>query len=658
MALEADDLVREFVAGGYQSPAGDLFQTSLLRQWKSQHGVLPGEREEDPYPASETPHGDEHASGRARKPKDKDKGKPKGTPGPQPETSEEARKPVPPGEAREKQEVLPLPEDLPRDRDQIIPSVVYNAPDSRPNPRERSKTDVPIRTVGVPGEQWGNPTKFDYGMPTRRVAAFPKKRQREQRQKAERVSKKWYRKNRSRHTRRAIRRYRSNRFKAQFKRTNRLRHKFPTRFKRRPGGVRDPAQRSREWREEKQVQKRREQGRQATDDQFWVLWGPDFRDALITNLNAETNEIEFVLYPSSPMDEPGTVYPEVAPEHHSVPAPEFYAWANFWEEGEAEELADAIDEQLGDEAWDATPEDIEGPWDDLEGLDLTAGSLWNTHHYEELAPDKLPYTTDQWDDLQDERDYARDRADDKEGGTPRGQPTTKTYPKAPDHWPPLMTRQPYRNDRPDDQTPATPMNDIKPVEQNPGSAKVIPWDADMAQNMDFAIKTADTISMILRRVAPKVKERAKERPARITGVDKQRNLWFFQSGKYFQRLRAIPRSGSKAENILKMDVLVSCSCPFWRWQGPEHWSKENDYLYNRNRTRGTAAYPEIRDPRMRHAVCKHLVSVFDLVKTQKLKISPSEGKQAARYLLDSSGTGEAQGLTPDELVLSFLGKTI
>lgn len=651
MPLDADDLVREFVAAGYRSPAGDLFQTDLLRQWKSQHGVLPGQREEDPYPASETPHGDQHASGRTRKLKDQDADKPKGTPGPKEEGTEKARKPVPPGEAREKQVALPLPEGHPRTRDRVIDRFVMNVPDSRPDPRDRSKTDTPVRTVGVPGEQWGNPTKFDYNMPTRRVARFPTKRQREQRQKARRVSRKWYRKNRSRHTRRAIRRYRRTRFKSQFKRTNRLRNKFPTRFKRRPGGVRDPAERSRKW---------REKNKKASEDQFWVLWGPEHQDALVTNLNPETNEIEFVLYPSSPMDEPGTVYPEVAPEQHSVPAPEFYAWANFWEEDDAEELAEAIDEHLGDEAWDAEPEEIEGPWDDLEGLDVMAGSFWNTHHYEELAPDKQPLTRDQWVDHQQQEDYRRERQEDdgdREGGTPRGQKTTPTYPKGPDHWPALMTRQPYRNDRPDDETPATPLNSITPVEQNPGSAKVIPWNADMAQNMDFSIKTADTMAMILRRVSPKVKQRAKERPARITGVDRQRNLWFFQSGEYFQRLRAIPRPGSKAQNIRHMDVLVSCSCPFWQWQGPEHWSKENEYLYNRNRTRGTAAYPEVRDPKFRHAVCKHVVSVFNLVKTQKLKISPSEGKQAGRYLLDSPDTGEAPGLAPEELVVSYLGKT-
>jgi hypothetical protein len=156
------------------------------------------------------------------------------------------------------------------------------------------------------------------------------------------------------------------------------------------------------------------------------------------------------------------------------------------------------------------------------------------------------------------------------------------------------------------------------------------------------------MAAILRKTDSKVKQRSKEYEPRITGVDKRRNLWFFQTGKYIQRLRAIPRPGTKTQNIQHMDLLVTCSCPFWKWQGPEHWAKSLDYLYNRNQTKGTAAFPEIRDPKHEHGICKHLVAVFDFAKKNKLKIDP-QGRSAGRLSVDS-------GLTVEDLVLQHLSR--
>lgn len=657
MKLSADELARKY-ALGYRAPAGDLFQTDLLRQWKSQHGVLPGERESDPFPAAETPHGDQHAESK--------------TPKPTTENNERSRLSPPQGVPREREVARPLPDGHPEQRDRVIDRYVNVVPDAEPDSRDRRRTETPIRTLGIPGEQWGNPTKFDYNMPTRRVSQFPKERQRDQRQKAKRVSLQWYRRNRSKHVRRSQRRYRRIRYRSQFKRTNKLRHRFPTRFKRRPGGgYRSPAKRTKDWREQ----------RMANDEAFDILWGSGFNDAVVTGFDPVTNEIQVAVFRSSPMDEPGTMYPKIAPKEHSLSVPEFYAQANFWDEQDALELAEAIDEHLGPAAWSAPPEDVESPWVEyeagyedevVEGLDRMGGSLWHTQYYEEAAPERWPKTRDERKDEQDAQEYE----DGHEAGVPHGTRTTPTYPDRPDNWPPIMTRAPYVLGPKDDNIPATPLNSLTPVEQSGGSSKVIPWNADVTHNQDFSVRKADTISMIRRRTDNKTKQRAKDRPARITGYDSKRNLWFFQSGKYFQRLRAIPKPGSKATNVTQMDVLVSCSCPAWRWQGPEHWSKEHNYLYNRNRTRGTAEFPEIRDPKFRHAVCKHMIAVFDLVEAKRLKIKRSAVQRRAdgtqdyvlladaivpveslRYLLDSPQSDEAPSLDSESLVARYLGQS-
>lgn len=665
MTLDPEQLVRAYL--GYRDPANDLFTYQGLTEIDSQMGILPGDREEDPYPASETPHGDQHGSSKM--------------PGPEKQPSSEARWPVSPGEPREKQRVLPLSNSHPKQRDVNIDRFVLNVPDARPDSRYRSETDVPVRTPGKPGEEVGNPTKFDYGMPTRRhlEGRFPKERQREQRGKAKRVSHKWYKRNRSKHRRRMQRRQRRLRTRSQFKRQRKLRQKYPRRFRRRPGGgFRTPGQRSKEWREEqKQKQQRR------ADYAYWpdrresglpFLFGADLQYAEIDGFDGR--KVHFTVFPEFTGDDFGVMG---APERKQMDPLDFLGQAVFDDDDDLEDVLEAIEEAFGPEVWDRDPDEVESPWLDEDAV-IAASSLWHTHFYEERAPSLREKSDDQWKDERQEAEYAEEREleRDRTSGVPRGTRTTPTYPNAPDHWPSDMTQAPYWKGRPDDKTPATSLNDLTPVEDSGGASKVIPWDypGENKQDRTFthgpgqpppgglaaSTKVADTISQILRRTAPKVKQRATDRPARVTGHDRTKGVWFFQSGKYIQKMRAVPRTGSKASNVTQMDVYVSCSCPFWRWQGPEHWAKKNRYLYDRNRTKGTASFPEIRDPNFRHGVCKHLVAVFNLVRSQKLKFSPKrashEHLKPFRYLLDSSAGVEVEPhLTAEDLVVRYLGNT-
>ena len=646
MRIDPDRLVRAYL--GFRSPADDLFQTKTFVEDDSSRGILPGDREPDPYPASETPHGDQHAESQM--------------PGAEPVPSTDSRSPVPSGEVREKERALPLAPGHPPDRNINVDRFVFNVPDARPDSRYREKTDVPVRTPGMPGEERGNPTKFDYSMPTRRPkegGLFPKKRQRKQRGKAKRTSLKWYKRNRSRHKRRIMRRNRRLRMRSQVKRQKRLRVRSPKRFERRPGGgVRDPAQRSRTWREQKRQAETLDMV--TREDGFPFLFGRDLQYAEIDGF--DDHVVKFTVFPEFEGDDFEVMG---APETRQMDPMDFLGQAVFDDDEDLETVLDAIEDAYGPEVWDLEPHEIESPWMDEDAV--VASSLWHTQFYEELAPD-LVRTDDERKDEQDAANYDEDRM----SGIPRGTPNVPTYPDAPDNWPSEMTRAPYRDDQPDDASPATPLNSLTPVEDSGGASKVIPWDSPTENRQDRTFRQADNISQILIRTTPKVKQRARGYTARITGHDKAKGMWFFRTGDYVQRMRAMPRAG-KAQNVTKMDVLVSCSCPFWRWQGPEHWSKEHGYLYNRNRTRGTAAFPEIRDPKFRHGVCKHVVAVFSLVKSRKLKFSPKVAcgscdieevgaqemtipVESLRYLLDRSDEVEVESnLTAEALVSQYLG---
>lgn len=59
---------------------------------------------------------------------------------------------------------------------------------------------------------------------------------------------------------------------------------------------------------------------------------------------------------------------------------------------------------------------------------------------------------------------------------------------------------------------------------------------------------------------------------------------------------------------LSGDIHVSCSCPYWIYQGPEYHAKQDDYLLGQ--PEGTATKPTETDPDMNHRVCKHIYAAF------------------------------------------------
>jgi len=93
--------------------------------------------------------------------------------------------------------------------------------------------------------------------------------------------------------------------------------------------------------------------------------------------------------------------------------------------------------------------------------------------------------------------------------------------------------------------------------------------------------------------------------------------------KYIIRLKPLKKGNTKY--MWKLPVKVSCSCPFFRWQGPEHWAKTNDYLWGR--PRGTASLPVIRDPIGEHWACKHVIAVLELAKKQQKVWRVASGEQ-------------------------------
>lgn len=191
------------------------------------------------------------------------------------------------------------------------------------------------------------------------------------------------------------------------------------------------------------------------------------------------------------------------------------------------------------------------------------------------------------------------------------------------------------------QHPATKPTEYN-VDNNPGSAKVIPEGHDFANKMARSASrvatrylTATKIAEIEANTKPDIKAKASGIAVKLARVDAANRLWLFdvkgsEPQPYRVRVQALPPKES-VRKIDKADVLLSCSCNFWQWQGPEYWAKSNGYLYGK--PKGTASKPDQKDPSGKNWMCKHVAAVLNKVKTYDIP-SPPTGKTAhgLRYL--------------------------
>jgi len=134
---------------------------------------------------------------------------------------------------------------------------------------------------------------------------------------------------------------------------------------------------------------------------------------------------------------------------------------------------------------------------------------------------------------------------------------------------------------------------------------------DLEMAWGWNARVAAKISEIMTGISPKVVSGAKSVSPRLKRADPNNVMWTYTvSGSkgetYTVRVKALPKGNVRA--VSKMDVQVSCSCPFFRYQGPEHWAKVGDYLYGK--PAGTATNPNQKDPDGRNRVCKHVAAVL------------------------------------------------
>ena len=173
----------------------------------------------------------------------------------------------------------------------------------------------------------------------------------------------------------------------------------------------------------------------------------------------------------------------------------------------------------------------------------------------------------------------------------------------------------------DDRAPGHKL-DIREFDGGGGSAKLIPSGHDFANKEAHgpsAVRVAKRLAEMLDGTSKEVIQRSTSIKPKGKRFDPKNSMYTFNvpgSGgdTYVVRIKAI-RKGNVTK-LSKMDLLVSCSCDFWRWQGPEHWAKVESYLYGK--PRGTASTPDVKDPSGDHRLCKHAAACLRSVKGWEL----------------------------------------
>lgn len=137
-------------------------------------------------------------------------------------------------------------------------------------------------------------------------------------------------------------------------------------------------------------------------------------------------------------------------------------------------------------------------------------------------------------------------------------------------------------------------------------------------------RSAATISQMVGGLNPEFAQRAQSCAVALKRADLQNLRWIFTvnagNGPRVVRLKA-DRKGNVTQ-FSKLDLKVACSCPAWRWLGPEFHASTKNYQDPGTALQGTASTPNVRDPERQNLVCKHVAAVLQFA--EKWAIPPKK----------------------------------
>ena len=131
-------------------------------------------------------------------------------------------------------------------------------------------------------------------------------------------------------------------------------------------------------------------------------------------------------------------------------------------------------------------------------------------------------------------------------------------------------------------------------------------------------KVAATIDYLLKNTPTSIKSSAKSYEPEL--IRSTKNRWVYKVGDYavIIKLVALPKMLDEEDRkqlgkIKNRDVLVSCTCRFWKWNGPDFNAFNNGYS---ERVFSNLSEPVERDPQNKFLICKHVYSALKQFKNE------------------------------------------
>jgi len=133
-------------------------------------------------------------------------------------------------------------------------------------------------------------------------------------------------------------------------------------------------------------------------------------------------------------------------------------------------------------------------------------------------------------------------------------------------------------------------------------------------------KLALTIDFLLKNTPTSIKSKSKDYEAilkKSNGIN-----WIYNVGDYIVRVK-IPtiskmilkklseKEVKKLLSIKNRNVLVSCTCNFWKYNGPDFNAATNNYS---ERFLSDLSDPQVRDPQHKKIICKHVYATLKKLK--------------------------------------------
>jgi hypothetical protein len=133
------------------------------------------------------------------------------------------------------------------------------------------------------------------------------------------------------------------------------------------------------------------------------------------------------------------------------------------------------------------------------------------------------------------------------------------------------------------------------------------------------IKIAATISYLLSNSPIEIINRSKEYSPELVRQNKDR--WVYNVGDKTVRIKLVKvpvrqlteRQLATLNKIKNRDILVSCNCGFWKWNGPDYNANSQGYG---ERVFSSLSEPTERDPQNKFLICKHVYAALKQFKNE------------------------------------------